>query len=254
MSGKIVDFLSEVHRAGKYPQRFDKREEKLLECIKAYLDTIVPTPTPLASPTLATAILGAFINYSSVAGAGITNTGSTVIVGDIASSPTATMTGFPPGVISGGSKHQADVLSGQAKVQMVSAQAALAAAGNAVDKSGINQGGTTLAPGVYSYSSSAANSGVLTLDAAGNPAAQFVFQIATTYVTAASSNIVLLNGAKADNVFFNVGTSATLGASSVLNGNILADTAISLGSGAVVNGRLWARTASITMISNTITV
>jgi hypothetical protein len=95
--------------------------------------------------------------------------------------------------------------------------------------------------------------GTLTLDAGGNPNAQFIFQIASGLTTATSSNVVLINGASAANVFWQVGSSATLGTSSTFSGNILAQASISLGTGAALQGRALARTGAVTLLSNTVT-
>jgi hypothetical protein len=95
--------------------------------------------------------------------------------------------------------------------------------------------------------------GTLTLDAGGNANAQFIFQIASGLTTATNSNVVLINGAQAGNVFWQVGSSAVLGTSSTLSGNILAQASISLGTGAVLQGRALARTGAVTLLSNTVT-
>jgi hypothetical protein len=113
--------------------------------------------------------------------------------------------------------------------------------------------GATFTPGVYSTSAAALSSGTVTLDARGDANAVFVFQIGTTLTTAAATQVVLANGAQANNVYWQVGTSATLGSSSTFNGTILADVSISLGTGATVQGRTLARSGAVTMLDNTIT-
>jgi uncharacterized protein (TIGR03437 family) len=114
-------------------------------------------------------------------------------------------------------------------------------------------GGQTFTSGLYnSVSSLSIISGNLTLDAKGDPNAVFIFQMATTFTTAAGSQVVLAGGASASNIFWQVGTSATLGANSVLSGSILANQSITLNTGAAVNGRLLAQDGTVTLASNII--
>jgi hypothetical protein len=113
-------------------------------------------------------------------------------------------------------------------------------------------GGLTFFPGVYTSSSSLGITGTVTLNGLGNPNAQFIFQIASALTTATSSTVLLINGAQPSHVFWQVGSSATLGTSSSFSGNILAFTSISLGTGAVLQGRALARNGAVTLLSNTI--
>jgi hypothetical protein len=116
-----------------------------------------------------------------------------------------------------------------------------------------NLGGRTLAPGLYlSTSSLEISSGDLTLDAQGDEDAVFIFQMASTLTTTAGRQIILSGGARATNVFWQVGSSATLGTTSVFHGTILADQAITMGTGAIMNGRLLARIAAVALDSNPI--
>jgi len=118
-----------------------------------------------------------------------------------------------------------------------------------------NRGGLTLTPGLYkSTSSLEISSGDLTLDARGDTNAVFIFQMASTLTTTSGRQVILRGGAKAANIFWQVGSSATLGTGSVLKGNILALTSITLQNGAAVEGRLSARTAAVTLDANTITL
>ncbi len=190
-------------------------------------------------------------NFAVLAGSTVTNTGSTTVAGDVGVSPGTAITGFPPGMVSG-SIHKADSAAAEA-------QAALTA--GYVDAAGRTGGtpvagdlvGQTLTAGVYTSSSSLAESGDLTLDAKGNTDAVFIFQIASTLTTGSGSHIILANGAKACNVFWQVGSSATLGTNSVFKGNILALTSITVTTGVNVEGRVLARNGAVTLDTDVIT-
>jgi hypothetical protein len=241
------DFATEASRAGDYPARhFDQRERKLLQSIKRYVDAAVAGITPT---TLSQTLFGPYASFASLAGAGITNTGNSVITGDIGTS-TSTITGFPPGIVSG-AQHTADSTTTAAQTQNAFATAYLTAQAPGTTVSG-DLGGTTLVPGVYHSTSTLGITGTVTLDAGGNPNAQFIIQMGTALTTAASSVVLLVNGASAQNVAWLCGSAATLGATSTFNGNIVANTGISLGSGATVHGRLWSKTASVTLIDDAI--
>jgi uncharacterized repeat protein (TIGR01451 family) len=114
-----------------------------------------------------------------------------------------------------------------------------------------NLGGQTLAPGLYKSTSSLGITGVLTLDGQGNSNSVFIFQVASALTTATSSQVVLIGGAQAANVFWQVGSSATLGTYSIFNGTIMAQASVSIATGAALNGRALARTGAVTLDSNT---
>jgi hypothetical protein len=190
-------------------------------------------------------------NFSVLAGTTVTNTGSSVVSGDVGVSPGTAVTGFPPGR-AGGTIHKADGPAAQA-------QAALTA--GYVDAAGRSGGasvagdlvGQTLTAGVYKSTSSLAVSGDVTLDAQGNPNAVFIFQISSTLTTGSGSHVILANGAKACNVFWQVGSSATLGTNSIFKGNILALASITITTGANLEGRALARNGAVTLDTNVIT-
>ena len=208
----------------------------------------------------ATAIgLGTADSFAVLAGAGVTNTGPTVVNGDLGTYPTAAVSGFGGagnGTVNG-STHQADALAGQAQNDLTTAF------NNAAGQTpfttlagGDNQLGTqTLTPAVYRFGGATTANliGTLTLDGQGDANAVFIFQATSTLVTAGASQVVLINGARSCNVFWQVGDSATLGAASVFRGTTMADQSISLGNAVTVDGRLLARIASVTLINDTIT-
>ena len=199
--------------------------------------------------------LGAASTFGVLAGSTVTNTGPTTVTGNLGVSPGSAVTGFAPGIVNGGAIHVTDTLASQAKVALTIAYNDLAGRStNPVSVAG-NLGGSTLSPGLYkSTSSLEISSGDLTLDAKGNANAVFVFQVASTLSVSAGRQIVLIGGAKAANIFWQVGTSANLGTNATFKGTILADQSISLQTGAKVDGRLLARIGAVTLQSNTVTV
>jgi hypothetical protein len=192
-------------------------------------------------------------NFLVLAGSTVTNTGSSVISGDVGVSPLTVVTGFPPGVLAlGGTIHKADGAAAQAQAALTAGYIDAAGRSGSTTVAG-DLVGKTLTAGIYKSTSSLANSGDLTLDAQGNPAAVFIFQISSTLITGSGSHIILANGAKACNVFWQVGSSATLGTNSVFKGNILALTSITLTTGANLEGRALARNGAVTLDTNVIT-
>jgi len=194
--------------------------------------------------------LGTAGSFAVLAGSTVTNTGPSVINGDLGVSPGTSITGFPPGLVNG-TQHSADAVALQAQKDLTIAYND--AAGRAPTATvTADLGGQTLVAGVYT-GTTLSLTGTLTLDAQGNPNAVFIFQSAKTLITASASRIVLINGADPCNVFFQVGSSATLGTNSVFVGTILALTSITANTGATVAGRLLARNGAVTLDSNTIT-
>ncbi len=196
--------------------------------------------------------LGTANSFAVLAGSTVTNTGPTVVNGDLGVSPGGAVVGFPPGVVNG-TIHAADAIAAQAQLDLTAAYNN--AAGQPVTQTVATElGGTILGPGVYdSAAGDFQITGTLTLDAQGNPNAIFIFKTASTLVTASGSQVNLINGAQSCNVFWQVGSSATLGTNSSFRGNILALTSITATTGAAVDGRLLARNGAVTMDTNTVT-
>lgn len=198
-------------------------------------------------------ILGTAQSFSVLAGSTVTNTGPTVISGDLGVWPGTAVTGFGPGVF-GGTLHVNDAVAQQAQSDVTSAYNMLAGWAPTQDLTGQNLGGLTLTPGVYFFSSSAFLTGTLTLDAQGDPDAQFVFQIGSTLITAPSSSVASTNNADGCNVYWQVGSSATLDTDTAFTGNILALASITLNTRAsIMDGRALARNGAVTMDTNVIT-
>jgi large repetitive protein len=197
--------------------------------------------------------LGAAQSFAVLGGSTVTNTGPSVITGDLGVSPGTAVTGFPPGLVVSGSIHTADAVALAAQNSVTTAYNALASQACTQDLTGQNLGGLTLTPGVYCFSSSAQLTGVLTLNAQGNANAVFIFKIGSTLTTASGSSVALANGGSLCNIFWQVGSSATLGTTTSFAGNILALTSITLTTGATVTGRTLARNGAVTLDSNTVT-
>jgi hypothetical protein len=195
--------------------------------------------------------LGSAGSFAVLAGSTVTNTGPTIVKGYLGVSPGSAVTGFPPGKVIG-VQHISDPTAASAKLDLTNAYndaagrtlAPIAVAGNI--------GGRTLAPGLYkSTSSLAISSGDLTLSGSANSV--WIFQIASTLIVTPGCHVVLAGGAQAKNIFWQVGTSATLDTNTIFYGTIMADQSITINTGAALTGRALARIAAVTLQSNVIT-
>ena len=212
------------------------------------------SPIPLADGPIAGtdfALLGSASSFAVLGGSTVTSTGLTLLTGDLGVWPGTEITGFGPGVVIG-TIHAGDEVAAQAQSDLTTAYNALAGLPCNTDLTGQDLGGQTLAPGVYCFSSSAQLTGTLVLDAGGNPNAVFIFQIASTLTTATNSSVVMINGGRVCNVFWQVGSSATLGTGTAFAGNILAYVSITLTTAVSLSGRALARTAAVTMDTDTV--
>lgn len=198
--------------------------------------------------------LGMAADFGILANTAITNTGPSVVIGDIGITPNGrtSITGFPPGVVTGAIE-AANARAMAAHDDAVTAYTAAAASMVTTDLTGQDLGGKVLPSGVFSFSSSAGLVGVLTLDGQGDPDSTFVFKIGSTLITATAASVVLVNGARPCNVYFQVGSSATMGTDTKFAGSILALTSITANSGVTVNGGIYALNAAVTLISDNIT-
>ena len=194
-------------------------------------------------------------DFAVLAGSTVTNTGSTVITGELGVSPGSAIVGFPPGVVNPpATTHSNDGVAQQAQSDLTVAYTALAGLSCDDDLTGQDLGGMTLAPGVYCFSTSAQLTGTLTLDAGGDPDAEFIFQMGSTLTTASNAIVDVIDGGQDCNVYWQVGSSATLGTATAFAGNILALTSITLNTGSSVAGRLLARNGAVTLDSNGVAV
>jgi hypothetical protein len=214
---------------------------------------LAPVLTSVAQAGPPPVLLGTSDSFAILAGTTITNTGDSVINGDLGLHPGTAVTGFPPGTVNG-AQHVTDAVAQQAKTDLTTAYQD--AAGRPFSASSPpDVGGRTLTAGVYRTGSVASLglTGNVTLDAQGDPRAVFIFQIESTLTTAPGSSVSLVNGAQGCNVYWQVGSSATLDTTTVFKGNILALTSISVNNGVTVDGRLLARNGAVTLINDTIT-
>ncbi len=198
--------------------------------------------------------LGAASNFAVLAGSTVTNGGATSLTGDLGVSPGSDIVGFPPGTLVG-TIHAANPTSAQAIADLTTAYNDAAGRTLCPIVAAGNLGGQTLTPGLYkSTGSLEISSGDLTLDAQSDGDSVFIFQIASTLETTAGRQVILIGGAKAAIVFWQVGTSATLATTTAFKGTIMADQAITLNTGATLDGRVLARIAAAALNANTVTL
>jgi hypothetical protein len=201
--------------------------------------------------------LGTAGTYAVLAGSAVSNTGSSVLNGDLGLSPgcAGAITGFPPGIVNG-TTNACNAASAQAQIDLTNAFIA----GNLLKRTGtltgVDLGGQTLTKGVYFFATSAQLTGTLTLE--GKPGALFVFQIGSTLTTASSSSVIFINSLtdkpmKDPHIYWIVGSSATLGTTTAFEGHILALTSITLNNGATITcGSALARNGAVTLNNNVI--
>lgn len=193
--------------------------------------------------------MGTAANAAILAGSTITNTGATVVTGNVSLSPGSAITGFPPGVVTGATNVD-NATAIQEKKDLTTAYNDAQSAPSTSSLTGKDLGGMTLTPGVYTFASSAALTGALTLSGNG----VFIFQMGSTLTTATASSVLLTGGAQACAVYWQVGSSATLGTATSFKGTILAQTSITLDTGAnILDGRALAQTGAVTLDDNQVT-
>jgi hypothetical protein len=211
----------------------------------------IANPSPVKRSS--SVVMGVASSFGAIASTTLTSTGNTIISGSCGTCPGTAITGFPPGVCTG-------TTSAGGTAACNAEAACLTAYNNAKGLvtthalASSDLGGLTLGPGVYTFpSSSATLSTILTLNGATNPNGQFIFQISTTLGTSVNSSVILENGAQACNVYFQVGSSATIAGATKLQGNVLAYTSIGVSSAASNHGTLCALNGAVTLIDNALT-
>lgn len=230
--------------------RFDRSRRRLAGV--ALTVALVFATVPVAAQAAAVD-LGTAKPFVVLGGSEVTNTGPSVLNGDLGLAPGTAINGFGPGIVNG-TTHANDAVASQGQSDLTTAFGV--AAGQPVppgnELTGIDLGGLTLTPGAYGYSTSAQLTGQLTLNAQGNPNAQFVFVIGSTLTTASASSVLLTNGASPCNVYWKVGSSATLGTGTKFQGNLMALTDVTLNTGTSVVGRVLARNGIVSLDTNTV--
>ncbi|MEU4336533.1 ice-binding family protein [Micromonospora lupini] len=228
------------------------RAASALTLVGATIVLVVVAGPPSASAAELPVPLGTAENFAVLAGTTVTNTGLSMVTGDIGVSPGTAVTGFPPGQLNG-AIHSDDGPAVQAKSDLTIAYNN-AVARTTTDIVATELGGTTKTTGVYeSAGGTFTIGGDLTLDAEGDPNAVFIFKTVSTLITGASSTVNLINGAQSCNVFWQVGSSVTLGANSLFRGNLLTFTSITVGAALEVDGRAMAINGAVTMDTDTVT-
>jgi len=212
------------------------------------VSVVVPAAAHAAPVDLATAS-----PFAVLGGLEVTNTGGSVLNGDLGVSPGTTTPGFGSATVNGAT-HVNDAVAAQAQSDLTAAYNAAAGQPLTEDLSGQDLGNKILTAGAYRYSTDALLTGTVTLDGENNPDAQFVFMIGSQLTTAVTSTVQLVRGASACNVFWQVGSNARLGTGTSFQGNLMALTAIWVEDSVSVVGRLLARNAEITLINDLITV
>lgn len=223
----------------------------LVACLAAW---IAAGLLALSSSAVAQIIpLGAAEDFAVLGGSTVTNTGPTIITGELGVSPGTAITGFPPGLVVGGAIHSNDALAAQAHADASTAFTQLGLELATANLTGQNLGGLTLTPGVYRFNTSAQLTGTLSLNTGGDPNAVFHFQIGSDLTTAANSSVLQLNGSST-NIFWQIGTTATLGVDSLFVGTIIADQSITLTTRATLDGRALAINGAVTLDTNSVGV
>lgn len=241
-----------LHAAPPPPARGSKRViTRMLPGLAGGLALATLVFAPSAQAVATSPPLGSASTFAVLGASAVTNTGASAITGDVGVSPGTSISGFPPGHLTG-TMHSADGVSTAAQADVGTAYGIASGEPCDRDLTGLDLGGMTLTPGVYCFASSAQLTGVLKLDAQGSPTAAWLFKITSGLTTASNSAVVLVNGGSqcANNINWQVGSSATVGSGAIFLGNILANTSITLATASASTGSLYAHTGAVTLDTN----
>lgn len=225
-----------------------------LFCVTMLSLILTTTPSQSALAQIVPSFLGAAESFAVLGSAAVTSNGTTVVTGNLGVSPGSAINGFPPGIVNG-TIHSADAVANAAHIDAVFAYNDLSnQTCDTTYNSPTDLGGLTLTPGVYCFSTVAKLTGTLTLDAQGDPNATFIFNVGSALVTSKDSSVSLINGAQDCNIYWKVGSAATLGKDSHFVGSILAFAAVTLHKDMHLSGRAIALKGAVTLNSNEVTL
>lgn len=232
----------------KLPQPLMKPQFSPLLCLLAIICGVI------SAVGQSSVSLGAAGSFAVLGGSAVTDAGGSSFYGNVGVSPGTSITGIGGSSVSGGAIHNNDTLAMQAHTSAEAAYGTITGFSPGSDLSGSDLGGMILAPGFYTFATSAQLTGNLTLDGLGFTNPEWIFQIGSTLTTASASKVLAINGANSSNVFFQVGSSASLGTGTEFVGNILADQSITSTSGVTVEGRLLAINAAVTLDGTVVSI
>jgi len=209
--------------------------------------TVIPTQANIE-------VLGSAAQFAVLGGSTVTNAGASTVTGSIGVSPGTAIAGTPIKQIDG-EVHAGDPISLKAQNDVITAYNSLTNQIGSINITGQDLGGMILVPGVYKFNATCTlTTGILTLDGQGNPNAKWIFQIGSTLTTGLNTSVMMINGGSALNVYWQVGSSATLLADSKICGNIIAYASVTLGSLTELKGRAIARVGAVTLVANTVSI
>jgi hypothetical protein len=229
------------------------RPDALPDVVTDVRDSISDVDASDAPPSMVPS-LGAAASFAVLGGSTVTNTGLSIVNGNLGVWPGLAVTGFPPGQVVGGTVDPGGPTSQAAQASLTALYNSLKGAACGTVMTSIDLSGKTLEPGVYCFASSAAIStvGTLTLDAKGDPNAFWIFQVGSTFTTPNGAAVTVINGGSACNVFWQVGSSVTIGKDNLFGGNLVAFSSITVMTGSNVLGRALARNGAVTLDTNSI--
>jgi hypothetical protein len=240
-SGGNIDDQTGLFTAGVTTGTFTGTVQAVDGSVSALATVIVTAPVPNPG-------LGTLETFAIIAGTTVTVTGSTTtIAGNVGVSPGAAVTGMPVGQPTEGVVHAGNATAATAQAGLTVLYDELAGRACGTDLTGEDLGGMTLTPGIYCFDTTAGLTGALILNGQGNPDAVFIIKVGSTLTTASNAVVTLTGGARAANVFWQAGSSVTLGTGTAFQGNLVALTSITVNAGSSLVGRALARNGAVTI-------